>query len=193
MRRLKLRFNLNKYKFEDKFLFKLSQLISKYYGKKVEFNIVNLKSIGNNPDIFSEILALKLKKETWSPIKRINHMLSLLYLPKVNTISERSRASERGNKLIPNIYKNPNINSILVNKGESNSLDNLLKRLYSLTINESKANKNLSEDSFELYHRKIRNTIFELIKYKIVSGARLSVKGRLTRRYRADRALYKFK
>ena len=35
IRRLRLRLSLNKYKFEDKFIFKLSQLISQYYGKKV--------------------------------------------------------------------------------------------------------------------------------------------------------------
>ena len=38
-------------------------LLGKYYGKKVEFNIVNLKCIAYNSDIFTEILTLKLKKE----------------------------------------------------------------------------------------------------------------------------------
>lgn len=63
IRRLKLRLSLNKYKFEDNFLLKLSQLISKYYGKEVEFNIVNLKSLGHNTEIFTEVLTLKLKKD----------------------------------------------------------------------------------------------------------------------------------
>src|SRR5208282_3377768 len=39
----KLLLNLNKYKFEDIILLRLSPLISKLYNKKVEFNIVNLK------------------------------------------------------------------------------------------------------------------------------------------------------
>jgi hypothetical protein len=68
IRRYRLRLSLNKYKFEDKFLYKLTQYISKYYGKKVEFNIVNIKSIAYNGDIFTEILTSKIKKEKTSPI-----------------------------------------------------------------------------------------------------------------------------
>lgn len=37
------------------------------------------------------------------------------------------------------------------------------------------------------------NLIFENIKYKNIGGLRLEVKGRLTRRYRADRAIFKVK
>ena len=40
---------------------------------------------------------------------------------------------------------------------------------------------------------KIRDIIFDNIKYKNMGGAKLRVKGRLTRRYRADRAVYKLK
>lgn len=68
IRKYRLRLSLNKYKFEDKFLYKLTQYISKYYGKKVEFNIVNVKSIAYNGDIFTEILTSKIKKEKTSPI-----------------------------------------------------------------------------------------------------------------------------
>jgi hypothetical protein len=35
--------------------------------------------------------------------------------------------------------------------------------------------------------------IFNSIKYKNMAGIRLEIKGRLTRRYRADRALFKVK
>ena len=84
IRRFKLRLNFNKYKFEEKFLFKLSKLISKYYGKKVEFNIVNLKSISYNSDIFTEILALKLKKQKSNPMDNINSLLAKAVLPHHN-------------------------------------------------------------------------------------------------------------
>jgi hypothetical protein len=39
----------------------------------------------------------------------------------------------------------------------------------------------------------IRGSIFNSIKYKNMGGIRLEIKGRLTRRYRADRAVYKLK
>lgn len=51
IRRYRLRLSLNRYKLEEQLLYKLSQLISGYYGKKVELNIVNLKSIAFNGDV----------------------------------------------------------------------------------------------------------------------------------------------
>ena len=46
---------------------------------------------------------------------------------------------------------------------------------------------------YNVYFLKIRDIILDNIKYKNMGGARLIVKGRLTRRYRADRAVYKLK
>ena len=91
IRRYRLRLSLNRYKLEEQLLYKLSQLISKYYGKKVELNIVNLKSMAHNVDIFTEILTSKIKKEKSSPIFSINALLSKIVLPEVNTIIERGR------------------------------------------------------------------------------------------------------
>ena len=41
IKRLKYKLSLNNYKFEEKFLHKLSKLIGKFYKKKVELNIIN--------------------------------------------------------------------------------------------------------------------------------------------------------
>jgi hypothetical protein len=61
LRKYKLRLNLNQYKFEEKLLYKLSNIIGTYFfNKRVEFNIVNMKSIILNSDIFTKILAHKL-------------------------------------------------------------------------------------------------------------------------------------
>jgi hypothetical protein len=61
LRKYKLRLNLNQYKFEEKLLYKLSNIIGTYfYNKRVEFNIVNMKSIILNSDIFTKILTHKL-------------------------------------------------------------------------------------------------------------------------------------
>jgi len=62
IRRYKLRLNLNKYKFEEKFLYILSGLIKKLYKKKIEFNIISLKSIVFNSDILTNILTLKIRR-----------------------------------------------------------------------------------------------------------------------------------
>jgi hypothetical protein len=202
IRRLKLRLNLNKYKFEDKLLFRLSQLISKYYGKKVEFNIINVKSLAYNTDIFTQVLTSKLRQSKSSPVKRMKSLLARVVIPKVNTILERGRVEKQvDHRLAENKYKNININNIITGRklGTSDNLNKLLQSLYNETvIKSSKSNENLNhtnndKDSESLtYYLKLRNIILNNIKYKTLGGARLVVKGRLTRRYRADRALYKF-
>ena len=193
-----MRLSLNRYKLEEQFIYKLSQLISKYYGKKVEFNIVNLKSIAYNGDIFTEILTSKVKKEKSNPVRWINALLSKIVLPKVNTIIERGRLEKNVDlELVDNKFKNLNVSSIINNKNNSNlfkdSLNKFLYDFFSKTIfeKESKLTEDILTD--KAYYLKIRDIILDNINYKNMAGARLIVKGRLTRRYRADRAVYKLK
>lgn len=204
IRKYILKLDLNKSKFEDKLLYKLSLYISKYYGKKVEFNVVNLKSIAYNADIFTEIFATRIKKERSGVIFNLNKMLGTVKLPKENTITERGRVQKTVNlDLVDNKYNNLNISSIINNNPNNlvkDSLNNLLYNLYFKSSNESSNENNNRQDSSEInsqnntnYFLKIRDIILENIKYKNLSGTRLTVKGRLTRRYRADRAVYKLK
>ena len=195
IRRYRLKLSLNKYKLEEQFLCELSQLISKYYSKKVEFNIVNLKSIAYNGDIFTEILTSKIKKEKSSPILNLNALLSKIVLPKVNTIIERGRLEKIVDlELVDNKFRNLNVCSIINNPNLLK--DNINKLLYDIYYKttfekESKLNEDVFTDN--TYHLKIRDIILENINYKNMGGARLIVKGRLTKRYRADRAVYKMK
>lgn len=190
IRRYRLRISLNKYKFEEVFLYRLSKLISKYYAKKVEFNIVNLKSITLNGDIFTEILTKKLKKPRRSPGLTLNNLFGKIILPNLNRIIERGRIENTIDlELIGNKYKNPNLSSILHNNNSFNySLNKLLYNIYYKNTDKkvSKLTVLSNEDS-------IRDIILDNIKYKSLGGVRLRVKGRLTRRYRADRAVFKMK
>jgi predicted nucleotidyltransferase len=85
----KLLLSLNKYKFEDKFIFKLKPLISKIYNKEIEFNIVNLKAIYLNSDIFTQAISLKLKNRNNRLLKVLRSFLYMVKLPKVNVLKER--------------------------------------------------------------------------------------------------------
>jgi hypothetical protein len=85
----KLLLDLNKSKFENKFLSKLKPLISKLYNKEVEFNIVNLKTLYLNSDIFIEAISLKLKNRDNKLLRVLGSSLSMINLPKVNRIRER--------------------------------------------------------------------------------------------------------
>jgi len=179
----------------------LSKAISKYYGKKVEFNIVNLKSIAHNADIFTEILTSKIKKEGASPLHAMRDLLTKVKLPKVNRIIETGRIEKGVNdNLVENKFKNNSLSLILNKKFlsdlfpisfvEGKTKDSLNQLLYNITTSNSEKNDEKESQKDIL---KIRDAILDNIKYKNMAGARLRVKGRLTRRYRADRAVYKLK
>jgi len=90
IRYYKLLLNLNKAKFKDFFILRLSSLVSKIYGgKDVQFNIVNLKNLYFNSDIFTQAISIKLKNRDNRLIRVLRSALFLVKLPKVNTIKER--------------------------------------------------------------------------------------------------------
>jgi hypothetical protein len=182
LRKYKLRLNLNQYKFEEKLLYKLSNIIGTYfYNKRVEFNIVNMKSIILNSDIFTKILAHKLWKKRIYTYRMMKYILNKAVLPKANRIIEKSRIIKTIDfNLIDNRYKNLHLTSILKN----NNLNVLLKELYTNVLSNNSLDKNYTE---------MHDILFNTIKYKNMGGVRLEVKGRLTKRYRADRAVFKVK
>lgn len=185
LRKYKLRLNYNKYKFEEKLLFKLNNLIIKFYNKKVEFNIVNMKSIILNSEFFTKLLTLKLKNRKVNILKMMNIILNRAVLPKINRIIETSRIIKSVDlNLLENKFKNFYISSILRN----NNLSELLNSLYYNVVLNNNSNNHLNKN-----YAKIYEIIFNSINYKNLGGIRLEAKGRLTKRNRADRALFKVK
>jgi len=175
----KLKLNINRYKFEEKLLYKLKNLIFKIYNKKVEFNIVNMKSIILNSDFFTKILTQKLKNKKANILKIMNNILNKVVLPKTNNIIERSPFLK---SIDFNLLENKFRNSRLKNMLKKESFSKFLERYYYNIISKKKLNKNYIE---------IHKIIFNSINYKNLSGVRLEAKGRLSKRNRADRALLK--
>jgi len=173
LRKYKLKLNLNLYKFEEKLLFKLKNLIIKLYNKKVEFNIINLKSIMLNSDIFTNLFTLKIVNNKNINIIRIMRIFfKKVLLANTNSVVEKSIAIKGVDfSLIENKFKSLNISSILKN--------NDITELY--------------KDLFNIKYNKINKEIFNSIKYKNIGGLRLEVKGRLSKRNRADRSISKIK
>jgi len=167
-------YSLNQYKFNNQILLpKLSNILNKIIGKKIEYNIINLKSIAYNTDLFTQALALKLKKTRMNHIKSMFSILNRAYLPKINTIKERTLVKGQNNvDLFLDKYKDL---KIISNLNTNNNLDGLLSTIH------------------ETSKKEIHNTIYNSIGYKNMSGIRLEVKGRLTKRYRADRSIYSLK
>jgi hypothetical protein len=181
LRKYKLRLSLNKYKFEEKLLYRLKNFLIKYYNKKVEFNIVNVRSVIFHTDFFTKILTSKLLNRKANILAAMDTIINKVVLPKVNRIVEKSLA-KKSFSLLENKYKNLNLSFILNN----NNLSEILNKLYYNLIMDYYNNNNLNKNYFRIYE-----IIFNSINYKNMAGVRLETKGRLTKRYRADRAIFK--
>ena len=183
LRKYDLMYSLNQYKFNKLTLLPvLSNILNKIIGKKIEYNIINLKSIAYNTDLFTNVLALKLRKKKMNYIKSMFSILNRAYLPKINTIKERTLVKGQKNiDLFLDKYKNLNIISNLNN----NNLDKLLNEIHNVA--------GTGKASYNDNNKKIHNIIYNSIGYKNMVGIRLEVKGRLTKRYRADRSVYSLK
>lgn len=192
LRKYQYNYYLNKFKFDNtKFLPKLNNLLSKIYNKSLEFNIINLKSITLNSDILTEVLALKIRKQNSNILGVLKGVLKRALLPKVNRIVEKGSILKNKNPLlIENKYKNLSLISIMNKDDNSNSLEKILNKTTDYTakslVLRNRLNSILNKD-----YTNISNIIFNSIKYKNMGGLRLEVKGRLTRRYRADRSIFK--
>ena len=205
----KLLLNLNLFKFEDNFFLKFKPLISKIYNKEIEFNIVNLKAVYLNSDIFTQAISLKLKNRNNRLLKVLRTFLYMVKLPKVNIIREQFNYVSY-KELWINKVKNLKINSLFIpiqNKGiEYKNKDSLNKLLFNsfnspdIFVENAKYG-NKSEQYKEGKYNKfsvsttinLLNYVLNSLKSKTMGGVRLEAKGRLTRRFTASRSVFKIK
>jgi hypothetical protein len=174
---LKKIISLNKFKFKNIYLLPLNLFLQKVYNKKVEFNLVILKNFHLNSDIFTQILAVKLRNRNNSILKVLKTSLRKIILPSQKKLIYLDEYNSKKNEVQHIINKNLFFYLVNLNK-PTDSLDKTLKTLY------SKSNvKSLG----------LENNVLNSMKYKAVSGIRLEATGRLTRRLIAQRAIYKFK
>jgi hypothetical protein len=172
----------NKSKFENTSLLKFKNLISQFYKKKVEFNIVNLEYLYLNSDILSESIVIKLRKRSNRLLRVLKTSLNMIKLPNINKLS----LSNNLNKI--KYDKTLSLNNI-------QNLNNLLQIFVNKYQNTDKFDQLLHE-IFPYFTKKeedIQNSILNSIKYKSISGVRLEAKGRLTRRLTAARSIFKLK
>lgn len=188
--------NLNNMKFESKFLSKLEPLVMNLYNKKVEFNIVNLKTLCFNSDMFTEAISLKLRNRNNKLLKVLRSSLHMVKLPKINKIREKYGKSNKGILWLNNV-KNLRVDSpTYVNNLNHEGKDFLSQFIFDLLSTKSplKLQDFVGKEMLEQdKSSNIENIVFSSLKHKIMSGVRLEVKGRLTRRFTASRAVFKIR
>jgi hypothetical protein len=170
--------------------------------KKVEYNIINLKSITYNTDLFTNALAIKLRKK-----KRINYIKSMFSIlnranmPAINLIKERSLESpnQKADVFI-NKHKDLKVISMVSETVPStssvsseNNFSQLLNKTYPVGVTPAMLSTGRGPVNNISGSKEIHNIIFNSIGYKNMGGIRLEIKGRLTKRYRADRSIYSLK
>ena len=190
--------SFNESKFVKKYLLPLTNLVNRVYNKKVEFNLVNLKYLYLNSYIFSEALITKIRNRKNKLLRVLNTSLSLFKLPYVDRAALYEEIYNRKRKL-QNLKVDNATTQLLSLKSDTISHFNDL-------LEESLLNTDPKDSICKLKYFKahginlmynyrlfILNIIFNSVKNKCVSGIRLEVSGRLTKRNKADRSLFKLR
>ena len=103
--------HFNNLKFDGRFISKLIDLIKQVYNKKVEFNIVNLKKMHLNSDIYTQAVSLKLKNRDNKLYRVLKASLRKIKLPMIRKIDEKQ--------------KKPNRDEFFVNRIRNNTISNM--------------------------------------------------------------------
>lgn len=180
--------NTDAYKFNNIYLSRLSSIIENVYGKKIEFNIINLKYIYLDSRIFSESIALKIRNRKNNLIKILKKALSLQRINKFKNYRYNLQKSylNRYNST----YKHNN--HIMFNIVDSDVLHLLINKIF----NTKKVSQNLEGKYINKLHKKsgyLRSEkyIYRSMRFRKIRGVRIEAKGRLTRRLTASRAIFK--
>lgn len=182
---------MNKFKFKDLYLPRLSHIIENVYNKNVEFNFVNQKYFYLNSDILLQILAMKLRK-------RLNVVKVLTTtINGVNTFNLTKLEVLRGADTKYLLEQNDNNSHLIritndIKNDDTDLINNKLEKCFFL--NKKKLlfsdldNKNKSSS-----YTGLEDAVLNCLKHKSLSGIRLEATGRLTRRITAARSIYKVK
>ena len=184
----------NKAKFTRIFISKLLSLVQKIYNKKVQFNIVNLKKMHLNSDIYTQAVSLKLRNRDNKLYRVLKSSLQKIKLPIINKIYEKKIKSNQ-DEFIVNSVRNNTI-SIMFNNKKKNSnfndrLENLLLKIFpsadDLEINVLKRSSIIKRTI------SLKSYVLRSLKHLKLRGIRVEAKGRLTRRFTASRSVFKMK
>jgi hypothetical protein len=161
---------LNLLKYRTNQLTILSKIINKIYNKDVKFNIVSLKSYHLDSKILTDIIATKAKDRK----NRIAKLLRVSLL-KANISSVKKNLIERKRRKADSIQNLVIKNNLKLHSSDKN-LDGII---YDNFYNENSLDTNLNS--------------IKLLKNKKISGLRLEASGRLTKRFTAQRSVFKLK
>ena len=183
---------INNIKFKEPVMVsKLKWMVRNLYNKEVEFNVVELKKMHLSSDIFTQAVALKLKNRNNKLFRVLTSSLSKIDLPNVSRITERHNEFDKEEYLV-NKIRNTYINSMVDKNINNDPLNKLLLGFFPsgdlLEEITKKRSSPLIKSSISINDFVIKN-----LKHLNLAGVRVEAKGRLTRRFTAQRSVFKMK
>ena len=180
---------INNAKFKNPVLVsKLKYLVNNLYDKEVEFNIIELKKFHLSSDIYTQLVAIKLKNRKNKLYRVLKRSLRKVNLPNISRENDKHHEFDR-NQYLPNKIRNAYIDAMFKESSNINSLDNLLLNLFPTTDNLSIEVKKIPL-RFTFTTNLQKYVIYNLKNGKL-AGIRVEAKGRLTKRFTAQRSVFK--
>jgi hypothetical protein len=184
----------NKKKFDSLLISKLINIVKVIYDKEVEFNIVNLKKMHLNSNIYTQAVSSKLKNRDNKLYRVLKKSLLKIKLPVIKKVDEILKKTNREEFFI-NRIRNNTINTMFSSKGKKIYLNDRLGHLLlnffpsidNLVINVKKRSSELKRNV------SLENYILKTLKHLNLRGIRVEAKGRLTRRFTASRSVFKMR
>jgi hypothetical protein len=179
--------SVNNNKFKNWFINGLKRIISVIYNKKVEFNLVNLKYLHLNSDIFSESIAVKLRNRENRLLRVLKKALKLVKLPSLNKLSFYDKKNHNNSALALNKYETLNLNSYISRFKHKDILHVLLYKIFPRYMDK------IESPIYSQRKNTLQENILNSTKHKNIYGVRLEAHGRLSRRLTASRSVFKLK
>jgi hypothetical protein len=180
----------NKIKFTKIFSEKLLAFVKAMYNKNIEFNVVNLKKIHLNSDIFTQIISLKLRNRDNKLYKVLLASFRKTNIPLVSKIAERISKPNK-DEFIVNKIRNNLITSMFTDNNSKDPLNNLILNYFPY-VNNLETIK-IKRRSINIRPISLKNYVLRSLKHLKLRGIRLEAKGRLTRRFTAARSVSKLR
>ena len=176
----------NKSKFDNRFILPLKTLFVKVYHKKIELNLVSLKSMYLNSDILSQIITIKLKNRKNRILRVLKFAFKTLKKPTLSKFqligNKKDRLNYLQNLCISDLmdnsfYTKPSVVS-------KDPLDLIIAKIFTSKL------ENVHENKKSTY---LDYLFFNSLKHKSINGIRIEASGRLTKRMTASRSVFKLK
>lgn len=185
--------SLKKLKLKSPSIWKLIYFIEKLYDKKVELNVVNLKFMHFNSDIYTQAVSLKLKNRDNKLYRVLKASLRFVKVWPIDKIVEKQKKRDK-EKVLTNKIRNNLISSMITDQKVKDPLTSLLTEFFPPAVSMNSIRiKGISAFINRIFFFSLKDYILSTLKHNKLRGIRVEARGRLTRRYTASRSVFKMK